>query len=58
MVNFQVQNLEAMAAELRAAGVAAEVDSQEYPNERFARMRDPERKRVELGEPARRDAAG
>jgi glyoxylase I family protein len=58
MVNFRVRHLEAMAAQLRAAGIAVEVDAQRYPNGRFARLRDPEGNPVELWEPAGRDAPG
>ena len=42
MVNFRVRNLDAMVAQLEAAGVPVEVDPQEYPNGRFARVYDPE----------------
>ena len=52
MVNFRVRNLEAMAAQLRARGIAVEVDAQQYPNGRFARLYDPEGNPVELWEPA------
>jgi glyoxylase I family protein len=51
MVNFRVRSLEAMVAQLRAAGVRVEVDPQHYPNGRFARFSDPEGNPVELWEP-------
>jgi glyoxylase I family protein len=35
MVNFRVRNLDAMAAQLRAAGIAVQIDEQQYPNGRF-----------------------
>jgi hypothetical protein len=49
-----------MIAQLRAAGIAAKVEEQEYPNGRFARVYDPEGNPVELWEPgwARRSSAG
>ncbi|MGO9012153.1 MAG: VOC family protein [Bryobacteraceae bacterium] len=56
MVNFRVTNLDAMIAQLRAAGIAVEPDPQVYPNGRFARLHDPEGNPIELWEPARRDA--
>ena len=52
MVNFRVRNLDAMAAQLRAANIAVEIDSKVYPNGRFARLHDPERNPIELWEPA------
>ena len=54
MVNFRVGNLDAMIAQLRQAGISVEIDSQEYPNGRFARLHDPEGNPVELWEPKRR----
>ncbi|HKM79439.1 MAG TPA: VOC family protein [Candidatus Acidoferrum sp.] len=57
MINFRVGNLDAMAAQLRAAGVSVEIDAQVYPNGRFARLYDPEGNPIELWEPAGRDAA-
>jgi glyoxylase I family protein len=56
MVNFRVRNLEAMIAQLRAAGIEVKVDSEEYPNGRFARLHDPEGNPIELWEPRGRDA--
>jgi glyoxylase I family protein len=38
MVEFRVSNLEAMVAQLRAAGVAVTIDPETYPNGRFARL--------------------
>ena len=58
MVNFRVRDLEAMIAQLRAAGVAVEPDPQSYPNGRFARLQDPEGNPIELWEPLRQDARG
>ena len=56
MVNFRVRSLDAMVAQLRAAGVTVEIDPQSYPNGRFARLYDPESNPIELWEPAGRDA--
>ena len=50
MVNFRVRSLDAMAAQLRDAGIAVEVDPKPYPNGRFAHLADPEGNRIELWE--------
>lgn len=52
MVNFRVQNLDAMIEQLRRAGVTVEPDQTTYPNGRFARLHDPEGNPVELWEPS------
>lgn len=52
MINFRVRDLEAMVAQLRAAGVEVEIDPETYPNGRFARLRDPEGNGIQLWEPA------
>lgn len=57
MVNFRVRDLDAMASQLRAAGIAVEIDSHVYPNGRFARLYDPEGNPIELWEPAARAPA-
>ncbi len=51
MVNFRVRSLDAMTAQLRAAGISVEVDADVYPNGRFARLSDPEGNPIELWEP-------
>jgi glyoxylase I family protein len=51
MINFRVGDLEAMAMQLRAAGIAVEIDVEKYPNGRFARIHDPEGNPIELWEP-------
>ena len=51
MVNFRVRDLDAMAAQLRAAGIAVDVNKETYPNGRFARVYDPEGNPIELWEP-------
>jgi hypothetical protein len=39
-----------MTAQLRAAGIAVEIDQQHSPNGRFARLHDPEGNPIELRE--------
>jgi glyoxylase I family protein len=56
MVNFRVRDVDAMTAQLRAAGIAVVVDSEHYPNDRFARPPDPEGNPIEPWQPAGRDA--
>src|ERR1041384_2057961 len=51
MINFRVRDLDAMVAQLRASQIEAAVDSQVYPNGRFARLHDPEGNPIELWEP-------
>jgi glyoxylase I family protein len=51
MINFRVRSLDAMAAQLRAAGIEVRVHPEEYPNGRFARLHDPEGNPIELWEP-------
>lgn len=48
MLNFRVADLEAMAAQLVAMGVAVEVDPTEWPNGRFATLSDPEGNPIQL----------
>ena len=52
MVNFRVRDLGAMVAQLKAAGIAVEVNQEVFPNGRFARLHDPEGNPIELWEPA------
>jgi predicted enzyme related to lactoylglutathione lyase len=47
MINYRVNNLDAMLGQLRAAGVKVE----DYPYGRFGWASDPEGKRLELCEP-------
>jgi len=56
MINFRVRHLDAMVRQLRAAGIKVDVDPEEYPNGRFARLTDPEGNPIQLWEPAGRDA--
>lgn len=53
MLNFRVRDLDAMIAQLRAAGIAVETRP-EWDSEigRFARIADPEGNPVELWQPA------
>jgi predicted enzyme related to lactoylglutathione lyase len=55
MVNFRVRNLDAMAGRLRASDVAVEVDPEEHPNGRFARLADPEGNPIQLWDPGGKD---
>jgi predicted enzyme related to lactoylglutathione lyase len=52
MVNFRVENLDRMVAQLQAAGVETKVDPNQYPNGRFARLHDLEGNPIELWEPS------
>lgn len=58
MINFRVRNLDALVAQLRVSGVEVTVDSESYPNGRFARLHDPEGNPVELWEPRGEDGDG
>jgi predicted enzyme related to lactoylglutathione lyase len=53
----ELVNLDAMVAQLRAAGISVEIDPEPYQNGRFARLYDPEGNAIELWEPADRDVA-
>jgi glyoxylase I family protein len=57
MINFRVRNLDAMVAQLRAAGISVELDPQLYPTGGFARLSDLEGNPIELWEPGSRDAS-
>lgn len=52
MINFRVRDLDAMTAQLRAAGIEVEVDPETYPNGRFALLHDPDGNPIQLWEPA------
>ena len=58
MVNFRVRDLDKMAAQLQAAGIAVKIDPQSYPNGRFARVHDPEGNPIELWQPKVPDTKG
>jgi len=51
MLNFRVRSLDAIVAQLQAAGIDVTVDPQSYPNGRFARLCDLEGNPIELWEP-------
>lgn len=51
MVNFRVKSLDAIVAQLRASDIMVDMDAEEYPNGRFARLHDPEGHPIELWEP-------
>jgi len=51
MFNYRVRNLDAMLAQLRAAGVAVDDRIEEYDYGRFGWATDPEGNRFELWEP-------
>lgn len=51
MINFRVRDLDAMAAQLRAKGIAVEIDPETYPNGRFAKLNDPEGNPIQLWQP-------
>jgi glyoxylase I family protein len=48
MINFRVNDLDKLAAQLEAAGIAVKVDPTAYPNGRFAHLHDPEGNSIEL----------
>ena len=51
MVNFRVDDLDAIAKQLRDAGIQVDIDPERYPNGRFARLHDPEGNPIELWQP-------
>jgi predicted enzyme related to lactoylglutathione lyase len=51
MLNLRVRDLDKMAAQLQAAGIAVKIDPQSYPYGRFARLHDPEGNPIELWQP-------
>ena len=55
MINYRVDDLEAMLAQLKGAGVAIEPHDETYPYGRFAWIVDPDGNRVELWEPVADD---
>ncbi|MBF0679939.1 MAG: VOC family protein [Devosia sp.] len=55
MINFRVDDLDAMLVRLREAGIAVETRPEEWDTPetgRFARIHDPEGNQIELWEPA------
>ena len=55
MINFRVRDLTKMVAQLRERGITVELDSEVYPNGRFARLSDPEGKPIQLWQPGGKD---
>ncbi len=51
MLNFRVADLDAMVAQLRAGGVAVEVDPEAYSYGRFATLSDPDGNPIQLWQP-------
>jgi predicted enzyme related to lactoylglutathione lyase len=51
-INFRVDDLDAMVAQLRESGIEVGVDETVYPNGRFASLQDPDGNAVQLWEPA------
>jgi glyoxylase I family protein len=51
-INFRVDDLDGMVAQLRDSGIAVDADATEYPNGRFASLFDPEGNAVQLWQPA------
>ena len=52
MVNYRVENLDALLEALRAEGVEIDPRREDYDFGRFAWIMDPEGNRIELREPA------
>jgi len=51
MINFRVDDLDAIVEQLRGAGESVDVDPTRYPNGRFAEVRDPEGNGIQLWQP-------
>jgi predicted enzyme related to lactoylglutathione lyase len=51
MINFRVRDIDKMATQLRAHGIAVEIDPEIYPNGRFGKLNDPEGNPIQLWEP-------
>jgi glyoxylase I family protein len=58
MLNFRVRDLDKMAAQLQAAGIAVKIDPESYPYGRFGRLHDPEGNPIELWQPKVPDTKG
>ena len=52
MINYRVDDLDAVLKALEAEGIKAEGRMEEHPNGRFAWITDPEGNRIELWQPA------
>jgi predicted enzyme related to lactoylglutathione lyase len=51
MINFRVDDLDAIVDQLRRSGETVDVDPERYPNGRFAEVRDPEGNGIQLWQP-------
>ncbi len=51
MVNYRVEDLDALLGELKQAGVGIDPHREDYDYGRFAWITDPDGKRIELWEP-------
>ena len=51
MINFRVDDLDAIVDQLRRAGETVTVDPERYPMGRFAELRDPEGNGIQLWQP-------
>jgi predicted enzyme related to lactoylglutathione lyase len=54
MINYRVENLDRMLAQLKAAGVEVDPRVEEMEFGRFGWVMDPEGHRIELWEPAKK----
>ena len=52
---YRVHDLDKMVAQLRERGITVELDSEVYPNGRFARLSDPEGNPIQLWQPGGTD---
>ena len=53
MINFRVDDLDAMVDQLRGAGETVDVHAERYPNGRFGWAFDPDGNKLELWQPPR-----
>jgi glyoxylase I family protein len=53
MINFRVDDLDAIVEQLQSAGETVAVDPERYPIGRFAQVSDPEGNRIQLWQPMR-----
>ncbi len=51
ILNFRVEDLDAMVEQLRSSGIEVQVDPEQYPNGRFASLYDPEGNPIQLWQP-------
>ncbi len=51
MINFRVNDLSAIVSQLKTAGIEVTIDTEDYPNGRFARLHGPEGNPIELWQP-------